>query len=114
MKSKDALSRCGWATKSPVWIKYHDEEWGIPVHNDLKLFEMLILEGMACGFSFELILKKRAHMREVLDGFRPEKLILYDSKKIAELMQDSGIIRNRLKVKALADCFKSHLNSSST
>jgi DNA-3-methyladenine glycosylase I len=97
------VNRCSWANRSQVWAKYHDEEWGIPVHDDLKLFEMLILEGMACGLSFELILKKRAHMREVFDGFKPEKLLLYDSSKIAELMQDGGIIRNRLKVKALAD-----------
>jgi DNA-3-methyladenine glycosylase I len=95
--------RCSWANRSPIWMKYHDEEWGIPVHDDLKLFEMLILEGMSCGLSFELVLKKRAHMREVMDGFNPEKLINYGSEKITELMQDSGIIRNRRKVEALID-----------
>lgn len=97
------MNRCSWANNSPVWIKYHDEEWGIPVHDDMKLFEMLILEGMACGLSFELILKKRARMREVFDGFRPEILVNYDSEKITTLLHDSGIVRNRLKVMALID-----------
>lgn len=102
-KHENALNRCSWANRSPIWIKYHDEEWGIPVHDDLRLFEMLVLEGMSCGLSFELVLKKREHMREVFDKFKPEKLICYDSNKIDTLLQDSGIIRNKLKVKALVD-----------
>jgi DNA-3-methyladenine glycosylase I len=73
--------------------KYHDEEWGKPLHDDRRLFEMLILEGKSCGLSWELILKKRDHMRKVFDNFDPIAIIKYSDAKISELMQDAGIIR---------------------
>jgi DNA-3-methyladenine glycosylase I len=89
--------RCHWAT-SELNIPYHDEEWGVPVHDDRKWFEFLILEGAQAGLSWDTILKKRARYREVLDGFDPEKVARYDAKKVRALLADPGIIRNRLKI----------------
>ncbi|GHT89555.1 DNA-3-methyladenine glycosylase I [Alphaproteobacteria bacterium] len=83
--------------------KYHDEEWGRPVHDDIKLFEMLILEGKSCGLSWELILKKRKHMMAVFDNFNPEILANYNAAKLDELMQDPGVIRHRLKLIAVVE-----------
>jgi DNA-3-methyladenine glycosylase I len=79
-------------------IRYHDEEWGMPVHNDQKLFEFLILEGAQAGLSWETILNKRDNYRVAFDGFNPEKIARYDKKKIARLLKNPGIVRNRLKV----------------
>ena len=85
---------------TPLYIDYHDNEWGRPVHDDKKLFEMLILEGAQAGLSWITVLKKRETYRKAFDGFDPEKISLYDDKKIAELMKNDGIIRNRLKINA--------------
>ena len=93
------LKRCHWAT-SDLNIPYHDEEWGVPVHDDRRLFEFVILEGAQAGLSWETILKKRARYREVFDGFDVEKIAQYDKKKVRELLKDAGIIRNRLKIAA--------------
>ena len=93
--------RCSWANHSPLEQKYHDTEWGIPVHNDLKLFEMLILEGKQAGLSWSTILAKRASMRHAFDNFNPEKLIKYNDAKVEELLKNDGIIKNRLKVQAV-------------
>lgn len=90
--------RCGWAGNTQIYIDYHDNEWGRPVHNDDKLFEMLILETMQAGLSWITVLKKREAYREAFDGFDPQKMALYDDKKIEELMANAGIIRNRLKI----------------
>lgn len=92
--------RCSWAGELPIYIDYHDNEWGRPVHDDNKLFEMLILEGMQAGLSWITVLKKRKAFREAFDGFDPDKVALYDEKKIRELLANEGIIRNRLKVNA--------------
>ncbi len=92
--------RCEWVTADPLYITYHDEEWGRPVHDDRRLFEFLILEGVQAGLSWLTVLKKRAHYRTALDGFDPEQVALYSPRKIENLMQDSGLIRNRLKMKA--------------
>jgi DNA-3-methyladenine glycosylase I len=92
-----ALVRCRWAS-SDLNIPYHDEEWGVPVHDDRKWFEFLILEGAQAGLSWDTILKKRARYREVLDGFDPEKVARYGAKKARALLADPGIIRNRLKI----------------
>lgn len=92
--------RCSWAGELPIYIDYHDNEWGRPVHDDNKLFEMLILEGMQAGLSWITVLKKRKAFREAFDGFDPDKVALYDEKKIQELLANEGIIRNRLKVNA--------------
>ena len=94
------LSRCPWAGTEQIYIDYHDKEWGIPLHDDQRLFEMLILEGMQAGLSWITILKKRENFRRAFDNFEAEKVASYDSKKIEELMQNSGIIRNRLKITA--------------
>jgi len=85
---------------TPLYADYHDNEWGRPVHDDSKLFEMLILEGAQAGLSWETVLKKREAYREAFDGFDPRKVALYDDAKIALLMANAGIIRNRLKINA--------------
>ena len=92
-------TRSWWATKE-VNIPYHDEEWGVPLHDDRGLFELLILEGAQAGLSWDTILKKRERYREVFDGFNPEKIARYDKKKVRELLKDAGIIRNKLKIAA--------------
>ena len=101
-------TRCGWSTNDPLYIKYHDEEWGVPCHNDRKLFEMLILEGFQAGLSWITILKKRKNFKKAFDNFDPKKIIKYDSRRINRLMKDEGIIRNKLKINAAkinAKCF---------
>lgn len=93
--------RCGWLNvENPLYVAYHDEEWGIPVHDDTKLFEMLILEGAQAGLSWETILKKRENYRNAFDGFDVKKVAAYDDLKIEALLQNEGIVRNRLKVKS--------------
>lgn len=91
--------RCHWAT-TELNIPYHDEEWGVPLHDDRRLFELLILEGAQAGLSWDTILKKRARYREVFDGFDFEKVARYDKKKVRELLKDPGIIRNKMKIAA--------------
>ena len=91
------LTRCDWA-QSELMIRYHDEEWGVPVHDDRRLFEFLILEGAQAGLSWETILKKRENYRAAFDGFDFERVAGYDRRKIAHLLKDEGIVRNRLKV----------------
>lgn len=93
------IKRCGWA-KTPLSIAYHDEEWGVPVHDDTRLFEFLILEGAQAGLSWETILNKRDNYRAAFDGFNPVKIAKYDERKVAALMNNAGIIRNRLKINA--------------
>ncbi len=95
----DNKKRCAWVPlDNPLYVKYHDEEWGMPVHDERLLFEFLVLEGAQAGLSWLTILKKRENYRAAFDDFNPQKIALYDEKKIAELMQNSGIIRNRLKI----------------
>ena len=91
------MFRCGWAIDE-LAIRYHDEEWGVPVHDDRRLFEFLVLEGAQAGLSWETILKKRARYREVMDGFDPGKIAAYDERKVTALLADPGIVRNRLKI----------------
>ena len=93
------MNRCPWA-RNELSIRYHDEEWGVPVHDDRTLFEFLILEGAQAGLSWDTILKKRAHYRKVFDNFDPQKVALYDSRKVKQLLADPGIVRNRLKIAA--------------
>ena len=100
--------RCAWAT-SPLSIAYHDEEWGVPVHDDKRLFEFLILEGAQAGLSWETILRKRDNYRAAFDGFDPKKVAKYDERKVEALLQDAGIIRNRLKINAAVGNAKSFL-----
>lgn len=94
-------SRCSWANpKNPLYIRYHDEKWGIPVHDDHKLFEMLILESFQAGLSWECILNKREAFRQAFDGFDLEKVCGYGEEKLGRLQQDPGIVRNKLKIRA--------------
>ena len=90
-------TRCSWAT-TDLSIAYHDNEWGVPVHDDRRLFEFLVLEGAQAGLSWETILRKREAYRAAFDGFDPERVARYTPKKIERLMNDPGIIRNRLKI----------------
>ena len=92
--------RCDWCLKDQLYMDYHDLEWGRPEHDDRKLFEMLVLEGAQAGLSWYTILKKRENFRKAFDGFKAEKIALYDGDKVNELLQDEGIIRNKLKINA--------------
>jgi DNA-3-methyladenine glycosylase I len=94
---KADLKRCAWARAEPL-LTYHDREWGVPLHDDRRLFEFLILEGAQAGLSWETVLKRREGYREAFAGFDPRKVARYDQAKMAELVQDARIIRNRLKV----------------
>lgn len=96
----DNKCRCPWAGELPIYQDYHDNEWGRPLHDENRLFEMLILEGMQAGLSWITILKKRGAYREAFDNFDPAKVALYDEQKVAELLNNPGIIRNRLKINA--------------
>jgi DNA-3-methyladenine glycosylase I len=93
------VSRCSWATIEPA-ITYHDVEWGVPLHDDRKLFEFLILEGAQAGLSWITILKKRPNYRKAFDGFRAEKIARYGARDVQRLLGDAGIVRNRLKIAA--------------
>ena len=92
------LTRCPWPTKDSLYIRYHDEEWGLPVHDDRKLLAKLILDGAQAGLSWITILRKRENYWEAFDQFDAEKMARYDEKKIAELMGNAGIVRNRQKI----------------
>lgn len=92
------IERCGWVNDDQIYIDYHDHEWGIPLHDDDKLFEFLILEGFQAGLSWLTILRKRDNFRKAFDNFKALKIVKYDAYKIEELLQDAGIIRNRLKI----------------
>jgi DNA-3-methyladenine glycosylase I len=98
-KSGQSPRRCAWA-RNPLAVAYHDREWGVPVHDDRRLFEFLILEGAQAGLSWDTILKKRAAYREAYLGFDPAKVARFDAGKKRSLMADAGIVRNRLKIEA--------------
>jgi len=95
---RPSLTRCGWDKGDELYQEYHDTEWGVPVRNDRRLFEMLCLEGAQAGLSWITILRKREHYRKVFDKFDPKKVARYDQRKIGKLLTDPGIVRNRLKV----------------
>ena len=92
--------RCAWPGTDPLYVAYHDEEWGVPLHDDRKLFEMLVLEGAQAGLSWITILRRREGYRRAFDGFDPAVVAGYGEEKIADLLQDAGIIRNRQKVRS--------------
>ena len=96
----DGLVRCSWANTEPIYTAYHDEEWGVPKWDDRAFFEKLVLEGFQAGLSWITILRKREHFRRVFDGFEPETVAKYGDDKVAELLADPGIIRNRAKIEA--------------
>ena len=99
----EELRRCAWAGSDPLYIDYHDNEWGRPVHDDRKLFEMLILEGMQAGLSWITILKKREAFRSAFDNFDPAQVALYGQEKLEALMDNRGIVRSRRKLAAAVD-----------
>lgn len=111
------IQRCEWATGvAPMYTKYHDEEWGIPVFDDRRLFEMLILEGAQAGLSWITILRKRENYRQAFDHFDAEKMARYSDRKRIDLMNDAGIVRNRLKINAAivnAQCYLNVLEDHS-
>ena len=92
------MKRCDWSTSDPIYVKYHDKEWGRPLHDDQKLFEFLVLEGMQAGLSWITILKKRENYRKAFDDFDPKKVSRYSDKKVEKLLLNDGIVRNRLKI----------------
>ena len=94
------MNRCSWPGNDPIYIAYHDTEWGVPVYDDIALFESLILDGFQAGLSWITILKKRENFRNAFDQFNPEKIARYNEEKIEELMHDEGINRNRKKILA--------------
>ena len=94
------LTRCAWAGSDPLYIAYHDEEWGTPLHDDQRLFEFLLLEGAQAGLSWITILRKRENYRAAFDGFDAQKIARYDAAKVESLLSNPGIVRNRLKVNA--------------
>ena len=96
--SKADLPRCKWPGSDPLYLEYHDKEWGVPLKDDRALFEMLVLEGAQAGLSWITILRKRENFRKAFDGFEPEAIARYTPKKVEKLMQDAGIVRNRLKI----------------
>ncbi len=100
MSETPTLKRCAWALTSQQYLDYHDKEWGVPVHDDRKLFEMLILEGVQAGLSWSLILKKRDGYLQAFDGFDARKIAQYDDRKVQELLANPEIVRNRLKIQA--------------
>ncbi|MDR2700672.1 MAG: DNA-3-methyladenine glycosylase I [Nitrososphaerota archaeon] len=101
--------RCSWAGNSSIYVDYHDKDWGRPVHEDVKLFEMLVLEGMQAGLTWITVLKKHEAFREAFDGFDPKLVALYDAAKVQELMTNQKIIRNRLNISAAVNNAKRFL-----
>src|SRR6476660_10427084 len=95
------MSRCPWTGSDPLMIEYHDAEWGVPLHDDQKLFEFLILEGAQAGLSWITILRKRENYRRAFDGFDADKIARYTPKKLERLMGDEGIVRNRAKIEGV-------------
>jgi len=108
MKKARVDFRCPWATDE-LYIRYHDTEWGVPLHDDRRLFEFLILEGAQAGLSWHTVLKKRENYRAAFDRFDPEKVARYNAAKIARLMSNAGIIRNRLKIQSAIQNAKAFL-----
>lgn len=102
--------RCTWCLGTDIYEKYHDEEWGIPVHDDQKLFEAIVLDAFQAGLSWLTILKKRENFRKAFDDFDPKKIARYDRKKINVLMKDAGIVRNKLKIEAAVTNAQAFLN----
>ena len=112
-EKRGAPKRCEWAGDDPLYVAYHDTEWGVPLHDDRKLFEFLILEGAQAGLSWITILRKREGYLRAFDGFDPELVARYDEPKIEALLSDAGIVRNRLKVRSAVSNAKVFLDAQS-
>lgn len=100
MGTQTMQNRCAWCHSDPLYVAYHDEEWGVPIHDDRRLFEMLILEGAQAGLSWLTILKKRENYRKAFDNFDPVKVAAYGPRDVERLLADPGLVRNRLKIAA--------------
>ena len=105
----DGLKRCPWPKLDPFYVAYHDEEWGVPEYDDRALYEKLILDGFQAGLSWITILRKRENFRAAFDGFEPEKIARYTPKKVERLMQDAGIVRNRMKIEGTINSARAYL-----
>jgi DNA-3-methyladenine glycosylase I len=106
----DGLCRCPWARQDPLYVAYHDEEWGVPEFDDRALFEKLLLDGFQAGLSWITILRKRDNFRRAFDSFEPAKIARYTPKKLERLMQDEGIVRNRLKIEGAVLSARAYLD----
>jgi DNA-3-methyladenine glycosylase I len=106
----DQLHRCGWVSDDPLYIRYHDDEWGVPVHDDQKLFEMLTLEGAQAGLSWITVLRKREAYRKAFAGFDARRIARFGARDVQRLMGDEGIVRNRLKIESTITNAKSFLD----
>jgi DNA-3-methyladenine glycosylase I len=102
-------TRCAWATSDPLYIEYHDKEWGVPLHNERRLFEMLLLEGAQAGLSWITILRKRENYRKAFSDFDPGRIARYDRRKKRRLLANEGIVRNKLKIEAAVENAKAFL-----
>ena len=109
IRHEDGICRCGWCGTDPVYVAYHDEEWGVPEYDSRALFEKLQLDGFQAGLSWITILRKRDNFRKAFDGFDAAKMARYKPEKLAGLMQDAGIVRNRLKIEASVSNAKAYL-----
>jgi DNA-3-methyladenine glycosylase I len=105
----DTLARCPWPTQDPLYLAYHDEEWGVPEYDDRALYEKLVLDGFQAGLAWITILRKRENFRKAFDGFAPEKIARYPKRKIERLMQDAGIVRNRAKIEGAVASARAYL-----
>ncbi len=110
IKHADGIIRCPWPKDDPLYVSYHDEEWGVPEYDDRALFEKLILDGFQAGLSWITILRKRDNFRKAFDDFNPEKIARYTPRKVEVLMQDAGIVRNRLKVEGTVKSARAYLD----
>jgi DNA-3-methyladenine glycosylase I len=110
LRHDDGISRCAWCGTDSLYVAYHDLEWGVPVHDDALLFEMLCLEGAQAGLSWITVLRKRERYRQVLDGFDAARMARYTPARLERLMQDAGIIRNRLKLESLVSNARAYLD----
>jgi DNA-3-methyladenine glycosylase I len=98
LKHADGLVRCAWPKDDPLYVTYHDTEWGVPEYDNRALYEKLVLDGFQAGLSWIIILRKRENFRRAFDDFKPEKIARYNKRKVEALMQDAGIVRNRMKI----------------
>jgi DNA-3-methyladenine glycosylase I len=106
----DGLKRCHWPGQDPLYVAYHDQEWGVPEYDDRALYEKLMLDGFQAGLSWITILRKRDNFRKAFDDFEPEKIARYTPKKIERLMQDAGIVRNRAKIEGAVNSARAYLD----
>jgi DNA-3-methyladenine glycosylase I len=109
IKHEDGICRCGWCGTDPLYVRYHDTDWGVPEYDSRALFEKLILDGFQAGLSWITILRKRENFRAAFDGFKPEVIVRYDQRKIESLMLDEGIVRNRMKIVGTVQSAKAYL-----